>query len=209
MPKRRYPTYLYEAKAIKRGYIAIAGMDESGRGPLAGPVVAACVILKKRNFINKIDDSKRMSGKMRLKAYKEILENAVYNIAAVSSETIDRINIYNSTKLAMEKAYAGLRQRADYALIDGRIKPNIHCDYKSIVSGDRLSLSIACASILAKTHRDMIMNFIHLMYPKYGFDTHKGYGTIKHMRAIKKYGPTPLHRLTFAPMKHGFTKTEG
>lgn len=192
-----------ESKAGEGGYRRIAGIDESGRGPLAGPVVAACVILKKFNFSNRIDDSKRLTPKSRLAAYEEIIKKSIYNVAVVGNSVIDAINIYNSTRLVMEKAYIGLKYAPDYVLVDGNIKLSVPCDNSHIIGGDGISLSIACASIIAKVYRDRIMDIIHKMYPRYGFNEHKGYGTERHMQALRKYGPTPLHRYSFSPIKEG------
>jgi ribonuclease HII len=197
----QHPTLLHEKKAKRRGHKTIAGVDESGVGPLAGPVVAAAVILKGYKFESRIDDSKRLTPKKRLQAYKEILKNSVYSIAVVNHRIIDRINIYNATKLAMEKAVGKLRTKPDYVLVDGIIKLSIPHRGYSIKGGDRCCLSIACASIVAKVTRDRIMSRIHKTYPQYGFRKHKGYGTSIHFRALKMYGPSPAHRLSFEPIR--------
>ena len=197
----QYPTLLHEKKALKKGHKTVAGVDESGVGPLAGPVVAAAVILKEYKFKNRIDDCKRLTSKKRLQAYKEILKKSVYSVDVVNHRVIDRINIYNATKLAMEKAIRKLRTKPDYVLIDGIIKLSTPHRGYSIKKGDRCCLSIACASIVAKVRRDRIMSRIHKIYPQYGFRKHKGYGTSIHFRALKKYGPSPAHRLSFEPIK--------
>lgn len=201
MSYRRYPTCLYEKRAFRKGYRVIAGVDESGRGPLAGPVVAAAVILDEYKFRNRIDDCKRLTPKNRLLAYNEILENSIYGIAAITQNVIDHINIYNATKLAMEKAIIDLNVRPDCLLIDGGIKLSLSCKGYSIKQGDRRCLSIACASIVAKVWRDKLMERLHDLYPKYGFINHKGYGTAKHIKALKRYGPSPVHRLSFEPVR--------
>lgn len=201
MSPRRLPTLLYEKKAFNKGHKIIAGVDESGRGPLAGPVVAAAVILKRYRFKNKIDDCKRLTPKARLRAYDEILEDSIYSVAIIGQNVIDHINIYNATRLAMEKAVIGLRIKPDYVLIDGRMKLLLPCKGHSIKSGDSKCLSIACASIVAKVWRDRIMVSLHKIYPKYGFINHKGYGTATHFKMLKKYGPSPMHRASFAPVK--------
>ncbi|MDP3788924.1 MAG: ribonuclease HII [Candidatus Omnitrophota bacterium] len=198
---RRRPTLLHEKKAKSRGHKVIAGIDESGVGPLAGPVVAVAVILNDFRFKSRIDDSKRLTPKSRLAAYSEILRKSVYSVSIIDRDIIDRVNIYNATRLAMEKAVAGLSIKPDYLLIDGTIKLSIPYQGHSIIGGDRRSLSIACASILAKVTRDRIMNRLHDTYPQYGFRRHKGYGTAAHFAAIKKYGPSPLHRRSFEPVK--------
>jgi len=201
MSSRRYPTLLHEKRALSRGYNIIAGIDESGRGPLAGPVVAAAVILNKHKFKNKIDDCKRLTPKSRLRAYREIIENSIYSVAVIGQNVIDHINIYNATKLAMEKAIIGLSVNPDYVLIDGTMKLSLPCKGYSIKRGDRNCLSIACASIIAKVWRDRIMERLHSLYPKYGFINHKGYGTAMHFKMLKKYGPSPVHRLSFEPVR--------
>lgn len=201
MSSRRYPTLLHEKRAFSRGHKIIAGVDESGRGPLAGPVVAAAVILNRPVFENKIDDCKRLTPKNRLRAYNEILESSIYNVAVINQNVIDHINIYNATKVAMEKAVIGLSVKPDYILIDGRAELSFPCRSRSIKGGDRSSLSIACASIIAKVWRDRIMERLHKIYPKYGFINHKGYGTATHFKTLKKYGPSPVHRLSFEPVR--------
>jgi ribonuclease HII len=198
---RRHPTLLHERKAKAKGNKVIAGIDESGVGPLAGPVVAAAVILNDYRFKNRIDDCKNLTPKSRLRAYKEIINKSVHSISVVEKGVVDRLNIYNATRLAMEGAFNSLRIRPDYVLIDGTIKLSIPYRGKTMKGGDRRSLSIACASILAKVTRDRIMNGLHNLYPRYGFNRHKGYGTALHLRAIKRYGPSPVHRTTFEPVK--------
>lgn len=201
MATGRYPRSYYEERTFRRGHRIIAGIDESGRGPLAGPVVAAAVILGKLKFKNRIDDCKRLTPKNRLLAYHEIVESSIYSVAVINQNIIDRINIYNATKLAMEKAIIGLSVKPDYLLIDGRIRLSFRYKGHSIEQGDRRCLSIACASIIAKVWRDRIMERLHNIYPRYGFMSHKGYGTAGHIKALKKYGPSPLHRLSFEPVR--------
>jgi len=206
MSRRRYPTHVFEKRAHSKGHRIIAGVDESGRGPLAGPVVAAAVILGKCGFNSRIDDSKRLTPKCRRLAYSEILEKTICSVAVIDQKVIDKVNIYNATKLAMEKAVIGLGIKPDFLLIDGRIELAIPFKSRSIKQGDRRSVSIACASIAAKVCRDRIMESIHALYPKYGFLNHKGYGTATHMKALKKYGPTPVHRFSFEPVKSTFQR---
>ncbi len=170
-------------------------------GPLAGPVVAAAVVLNERRFENRIDDCKRLTPKSRLRAYDEILKKSVYSVSIVDKDVIDRVNIYNATRLAMEEAVSNLDVKPDYILIDGIIRLSIPYKGHSIKGGDRRSLSIACASILAKVTRDRIMEKLHRRYPQYGFYRNKGYGTARHFDAIKKYGPSLLHRVSFEPVK--------
>jgi len=190
----------HELRASKQGYRVIAGMDEAGRGPLAGPVVAACVIPATYDFKSRIDDSKKLTGRMRDRACGEIMEKCAYGIGVVDEKTIDRINILQATLLAMERAVMGLAGRPDIILIDGNMKISLPCEYISIIDGDKKSFSIACASIVAKVTRDRMMDEYHKTYPAYGFCRHKGYGTRQHRSAIKKHGPCPIHRVTFRPI---------
>lgn len=168
---------------------------------MAGPVVAAAVILNEYVFKNRIDDCKLLTPRRRLAAYGEILKKSVYSVSVIERDVIDRVNIYNATRLAMERAVAGLNVRPDYLLIDGTIRLSIPYNGHSIKGGDRRSLSIACASILAKVTRDRIMDRLHDDYPQYGFRRNRGYGTAAHFEAIKRYGPSPLHRRSFDPVK--------
>ncbi len=197
----RRPTLRHEKRALNRGYKIIAGVDESGRGPLAGPVVAAAVILNRHKFKNRIDDCKRLTSRARIRAYDEILKNSVYSVAVIGRNVIDAINIYNAAKLAMEKAVVGLTVKPDYILVDGNVTLSLPHKGRSIKQGDRKCLSIACASIVAKVWRDRIMARLHQIYPEYGFVNHKGYGTAGHFKTLKKYGPSPMHRLSFEPVK--------
>ncbi len=186
---------------LSEGYEVVAGVDESGVGPLAGPVVSAAVNLSAFKFKNRIDESKRLTPKARIRAYDEILKKCTYSVAVISRNVIDAINIYNATKIAMEKAVARLDVRPDYVLIDGRMKLSLPCEGRSIIKGDRKCLSIACASIIAKVRRDRIMRRLHKLYPEYGFISHKGYGTYEHFKTLNRYVPSPVHRLSFEPVK--------
>jgi ribonuclease HII len=191
----------HERKANSRGFRRIAGLDEAGRGPVAGPVVAASLILKKTRFRARIDDSKKLTPKARELAYGEIREKAWIGIGIVSEKVIDRINIYRATALAMEEAIKNLGVKPDYLLIDGRVKLNCSYEKSHIIRGDSKSLSIAAASIIAKVTRDKIMCRFHKKYPRYGFSCHKGYATREHIRRLMKYGPSPIHRASFNPVK--------
>lgn len=191
----------HERQALKQGFKFIAGIDEAGRGPLAGPLVASAVILKTADFKEKIEDSKKLSARQRNKAYQEIIPKAVVGVGIVSPRTIDRINIYRATILAMEKAVANLSLKPDMLLIDGRISLKIPLRQKTIIKGDNQSCSIAAASIIAKVTRDRIMERYHRKYPQYGFKDHKGYGTRKHFINLEKFGPSPIHRMSYAPVK--------
>lgn len=187
----------HEKRLSRLGYSSIAGIDEAGRGPLAGPVVAGAVILKVLDFKSRIDDSKKLSARSRDKAYAEILEKAHVGVGIVSEKIIDEINIYRATIRAMELALADLKVTPDYALVDGRMRLPTRCPIKCIIGGDSKSISIAAASIIAKVTRDRIMLKYHEEYPQYGFARHKGYGTKVHRLALKEHGPSPIHRLSF------------
>jgi len=194
----------YERKFKKKGYDFIIGVDEAGRGPLAGPVVAAAVSLKRRRFKNRIDDSKKLSGKAREAAFPEIFSKAHIGVGVISEKVIDRLNIEEATRLAMKKAINGALERARntrgkriFILIDGNVKPDISFPYHNIIRGDSKSKSIASASIVAKVIRDRIMSAYDKIYPQYGFIRHKGYPTAKHRALLKKLGPCLIHRLTF------------
>ncbi len=186
-------------KACRRmGYKYIAGVDEAGRGPLAGPVYAAAVILPEGCMIKGINDSKKLTEKKREELFDVICEKALaYCIADVSEKRIDEVNILNATFEAMNKAVSGLKIRPDYVLIDGNRIKGMEIPHETIVKGDAKSISIAAASILAKVSRDRQMYKEAVKYPEYGFDKHKGYGTKAHCDAILKYGPCEIHRRTF------------
>ena len=189
---------LYEQSAASQGYCRIAGMDEAGRGPLAGPVVAAAVILNPGKKILGVDDSKKLSPSKRQRLKMEIEEKAVaVSVGIVDVETIDRINILEATKLAMKKALEGLEPAADFVLIDALTLPDLTVAQNPIIKGYALSASIAAASIVAKETRDDMMRVYGELYPEYGFAKHKGYGTKDHIDAIRAYGPSPLHRRSF------------
>ena len=188
----------YEQSAKLKGYKAICGVDEAGRGPLAGPVCAAAVILPPNTIIDGVNDSKKLTEKKREALFDVIKETAVsYSIAYASVEEIESINILNATMLAMKRAVEGLDVKADYAMIDGNKMPPLDIDGETIVKGDAKSMSIACASILAKVSRDRLLYEYAKEYPQYQFDKHKGYGTAAHREAILEYGPCPYHRMSF------------
>lgn len=188
----------FEKEALAKGYKSVCGVDEAGRGPLAGPVCAAAVILPKGVIIEGVNDSKKLSEKKRESLFDIIREQALsYSIAYATVDEIEEINILNATMLAMRRAIDGLEIKADYAMIDGNKIPPIDIDAECIVKGDAKSMSIACASILAKVSRDRLLYKYAEEYPMYGFDKHKGYGTKVHREAILKYGPCPYHRKSF------------
>ncbi|MBR1731862.1 MAG: ribonuclease HII [Ruminococcus sp.] len=189
---------LYENEAKNKGFNYICGVDEAGRGPLAGPVCAAAVILKDNQIIEGVNDSKKLSEKKR-EALFDVIKNEVsaYSIAFASVEEIEEMNILNATMLAMKRAVDGLKVKADYALIDGNRFPPLDIQGEYVIKGDAKSMSIAAASILAKVSRDRLCYEYAQKYPEYGFDKHKGYGTKAHTEAILKYGPCKIHRLSF------------
>ncbi len=193
------PSFEYEINAKNQGYNLICGVDEAGRGPLAGPVCAGAVILPENCVIEELNDSKKLSASKREKLYDEITEKAIaWGVAYASVEEIEELNILNATYLAMNRAIENMGIKADYALIDGNRKPNdINISCETIVKGDSLSYSIAAASIIAKVTRDRLMNEYDAKYPQYGFAKHAGYGTKIHTDAILKYGPSEIHRMSF------------
>ncbi len=195
--EQRYQEMLhYEKKAAASGYILVAGVDEAGRGPLAGPVAAAACILDPDRPIYGLNDSKKLSAKKRFQLYSEITDHALgWRVAFVDAGEIDRINIRQATLLAMKKAVQSLPVKADLLLVDAETLPDMNC--WPIKKGDALSVTIAAASILAKVTRDRLMAEYDLIYPGYGLAQHKGYGTSQHYAALKELGPSPIHRLTF------------
>ena len=188
----------YENGAFKKGYKYIGGIDEAGRGPLAGPVVAAVVIFPENIFIENLKDSKKLSSKQRDVLYEKIKREALaFEIGLSDEKCIDKINILNATKKAMEQAVNSLKIKPDILLIDAVKLDNLSIPQISIVNGDNLSISVAAASIIAKVTRDRLIEQYDNIYPQYGFAKHKGYGTKEHIEAIKKYGICPIHRLSF------------
>ena len=188
----------FEKRYAARGYMRICGVDEAGAGPLAGPVAAAAVVLPAGCIIHGLDDSKKLTGKMRQRLYNEILDiAAAWHVAFVDNNEIDEINILQARMKAMTLAVAGLSPNADFVLVDGTRSPGFGVGSAAIQGGDGISASIAAASVLAKVARDKVMMDYHIVYPQYGFDRHKGYGTPQHLAAIEKYGATPIHRKTF------------
>jgi ribonuclease HII len=187
-----------EALLRESGYINIAGVDEAGRGPLAGPVVASAVILPQNWTHPGIKDSKKLAEKKRDLLYPIIEENAVaWSWALVEPDTIDRLNILQASLIAMKKAIENLRVKPGYIIVDGPYPVPVQIPQTPIIKGDTKSISIAAASIMAKVVRDSIMKKYHAIYPRYNFARHKGYGTREHIRALKEYGHCPIHRKTF------------
>ncbi|HEX3038436.1 MAG TPA: ribonuclease HII [Oscillospiraceae bacterium] len=190
--------FAYESNAKQQGYHTICGIDEAGRGPLAGPVFAAAVILPDGYYIEGLNDSKKLSAKKRELLYDQITEIAVsYSISFATEKEIDQINILQATFLAMQRAFQGLQVKPDCSLVDGNRMPKLGVPTQTIIKGDGLSANIAAASILAKVSRDRLMLELDAIYPEYQFAKHKGYGTALHTELIKKYGPSPIHRITF------------
>lgn len=191
------PSFEYETKAKAQGYKLVCGVDEAGRGPLAGPVYAAAVILPENIEIEGLDDSKKLSEKKREQLYGVITEKALdYCIAFASVEEIEEYNILNATMLAMERAVEGL-QKCDMAIIDGNRMPNLDIFAQTLIKGDQKSYSVAAASILAKVSRDRLLVQMDAEFPQYNFKKHKGYGTKEHIENIKKYGVCKYHRPSF------------
>lgn len=193
------PDYEFEKAAVNSGFSCICGVDEAGRGPLAGPVCAAAVILPEGAVIAGLDDSKKLTEKKREKLYNIIKETAVaYSVAYGTLEEIETVNILEATYLAMNRAIEGLSVKPDFALIDGnRVPRGIKIPCETIVKGDSKSMSVAAASVLAKVTRDRLMLEYDKKYPEYNFKKHKGYGTKEHTELIKQYGPCEIHRFSF------------
>ncbi|MCP9440624.1 MAG: ribonuclease HII [Nitrospira sp.] len=196
------PADEFEQEARRRGYRRVAGLDEAGRGPLAGPVVAAAVIWPVHVGPIGIDDSKRLSEEARERLYHLILERAVgVGVGSADAAEIDALNVLEATRLAMVRALAGLSPPPDYVLTDAVTIPALSIPLRPIIKGDALSLSIAAASIVAKVTRDRLMVEYHDLYPQYNFPSHKGYGTSEHLRLLAQFGPSPIHRLSFGPVR--------
>lgn len=193
-----------EEELFAQGIVSVCGIDEAGRGPLAGPVCAAAVILPPHLEIPGLNDSKKLSDKRRRELMPVIKEQAIaYGIGMASHEEIDRINILQATFLAMERALAQLEGKANFALIDGNREKDFGLPVMTVVKGDSRSANIAAASILAKVTRDDLMEALAEEYPQYGFEIHKGYGTKAHYEALRTYGPSPIHRMTFLKKFYG------
>jgi ribonuclease HII len=197
-PNLTRPSSRFEDQAAAEGASRIAGIDEAGRGPLAGPVVAAAVVLPSYDLIPNLNDSKLLTPAQREDLCSLIKANAVgIGIGVVDVDQINEINIYQATRSAMCQAVSRIRPLPDYLLIDGNIKLDVELPQLSIIKGDRLSFSVAAAGIMAKVTRDKIMMELHEMFPEYGFDHHKGYATREHKEAILRHGPSPVHRRFF------------
>lgn len=205
--KNNVNLYQYEEQLEDLGIKYIAGVDEAGRGPLAGPVVVAAVILPLNLRIKGINDSKKLSLKKRNELYKIILNEALaVNVSFIDERVIDEINIYEATKKGMLEAISGLKIKPEHVLIDAMPLRELAIAHTSIIHGDALSASIGAASIIAKVTRDEYMDKMDIKYPNYGFKHHKGYCTKEHLEALEKYGPCEIHRKSFAPVKKFYTK---
>lgn len=190
--------YTYEHNAYQHGFTAVCGIDEAGRGPLAGPVCAAAVLLPEGLVIDGLNDSKKLSEKKRELLFPVIQENALaFGIGFADEKEIDEINILQATFLAMRRAFDAMQRRCDYVLVDGNRMPPMPVPGETVVKGDAKSPSIAAASILAKVSRDRVMLEYAKQYPEYQFEKHKGYGTKAHVEALRAFGPSPIHRRTF------------
>ena len=200
VPRYIRPDFARESAALAAGARIIAGVDEVGRGPLAGPVLAAAVILDPARIPSGLDDSKKLAPAVREALFGAILAHSQVSIGLADVAEIDRDNIRIASLRAMRRAVLGLAKRPCVALIDGRDRPDLDCAAEPIVSGDALSLSIAAASIVAKVARDRLMARLALRFPGYGFERHKGYGTAEHHDALRRLGPCPIHRRSFAPV---------
>ena len=199
--KRSGPDFTIEKHFLDQGLKTIAGVDEVGRGPLAGPVVAASVILDPSSIPVGLNDSKKLTEAKREHLFGEIVETAMVSVSCIPEKIIDQINIRQASLLAMRNSCHGLSASPEILLVDGRDCPAaLKCPSQSFIKGDGRSMSIAAASIVAKVIRDRQMTYASTIYPEYGFENHKGYGTREHIEAINKFGPCPLHRLSFSPM---------
>jgi ribonuclease HII len=195
------PTDLFETEARRCGYRLVAGLDEAGRGPLAGPVVAAAVMLPRRCQLAGLNDSKQLTEAERERLYGEIRRRAVgIGVGQASEREIDVMNILEATRLAMGRAIQALPTPPEYLLLDAIDLPAVHLPQRAIIKGDALSVSIAAASIVAKVARDRLMNEYHRQYPQYNFQAHKGYGTAEHLRMLAAHGPCAIHRRSFRPV---------
>lgn len=198
----------WEEEAIANGFHAIAGIDEAGRGPLAGPVVAACCLFKEPPSLEGISDSKKLSAQDRERILEAMSNdpNIVFSYATADVEEIDRYNILQATFLAMGRSVDNMMIPPDFLLVDGSLSPKFKIPAKAIVKGDQKCKPISAASIVAKCHRDMLMKQYHEKWPQYRFDENKGYGTAKHLKALEEHGPCPIHRKSFAPVAKFFAK---
>jgi ribonuclease HII len=196
------PDFRLEGRLFRQGVWPVAGVDEVGRGPLAGPVAAAAVILDPKKLPRGLDDSKQLTQIQREEAFEDIMAKAVaVSVAFVTPAEIDAINIRQASLAAMARAVAGLSRAPAYVLVDGSDPPRLSCPCRAIVKGDALALSISAASIVAKVARDAMMRRLGALYPAYGFETNVGYAAKRHLDAIREVGPSPVHRMSFSPLR--------
>lgn len=195
------PDFSLERAAHAKGFVRVAGVDEAGRGPWAGPVVAAAVVLDPSRIPDGLNDSKKLTESKRESLFDDILARADVGVGIASVERIDEDNILQATLWSMGEAMSGLKTPADYGFIDGNRRPDLSCPCETVVKGDGRALSIAAASIIAKVTRDRIMKDLALAFPVYGFERHKGYGTAYHQQALAQAGPCRHHRKSFAPIR--------
>ncbi|WP_040307854.1 ribonuclease HII [Afipia felis] len=203
------PSFRRERALLKQGIWPVAGCDEVGRGPLAGPVVAAAVILDPDRIPKGIDDSKRLDAEEREALFEQICATAMVSVAAAPPWRIDRDNILRASLWALARAVQGLPQAPRHVFVDGRDKITVPCDCEPVIGGDGLLLSIGAASIVAKVTRDRLMCRLAQIHPEYGFDSHMGYGVPRHLAALKEHGPTPHHRRHFAPVAAAHARLNG
>jgi ribonuclease HII len=196
----------HDLSFLDQGVLSLAGVDEAGRGPLAGPVVASAVIVRDFSFSSRIDDSKKMTLGARELAYREITQKCAVGVSVVGCDVIDEINIFQASMLAMREAVSKLPRVPDCLLIDGPHAPGVGCRQVPIIDGDAISFSIACASIVAKVTRDRLMEEMDAIYPGYGFKDHKGYSTEEHFSALDRLGPCGIHRRSFEPVRLALEK---
>ncbi|MDJ1157828.1 ribonuclease HII [Chelatococcus sp. SYSU_G07232] len=202
------PTFVREEHMRRRGVWPVAGVDEVGRGPLAGPVVVAAVVLDPGRIPEGLADSKKLDARRREELYEEILASAEVGLACVPARDIDATDIRRATLAAMTRALEALPARPAHALVDGRDRPRAPCPVEAVIKGDATVSSIAAAAIIAKVTRDRMMARLCSHYPVYGFSRHAGYGTAAHLAAIREHGPSPFHRMSFAPLKNGVGPSE-
>jgi ribonuclease HII len=201
IPARRSPTFAREAGAMRRGFLPVAGCDEAGRGPLAGPVVAAAVVLDPARVPKGLDDSKKLSPRMREILFEEICATAEVAVAIAPPERIDRDNILRASLWALAQAVCTLPRKPQFVFVDGRDTLPLQCEVEAVIDGDGIVASIAAASIVAKVTRDRMMIQLGRAHPEYGFEKHKGYGTSLHLERMRLHGSTVHHRISFAPVR--------
>lgn len=202
----RYPNFSQERELWSLGYTAVAGLDEAGRGAWAGPVVAGAAVLSPDTKIAGLKDSKLLTPEKRELLYKELTAEIDWAIGVVEPEQIDKINILQASRLAMKMAISALKCQPDFALLDAVRIGDLQCRQRAVIKGDRKVMTIAAASIIAKVSRDRLMIKYHEEFPQYGFAIHKGYGTKPHQESLQKFGPSPIHRLSYKPLRAGNRK---